>query len=83
MSYYAAARFAEQSSFGPTAALITELQAKGFEKWIDEQFGLPPSLIDLAPYQSFKDPTPPQDWTRYHAEFPNLALARPTSCACA
>lgn len=73
LSYYAAARFAEQASFGPTPALVAELQAKGFEKWIDEQFALPASQIDVSPYLSFKDPTPDADWTRYRSEFPNLA----------
>ena len=37
VSFYAASRFAEQASFGPTPALVAELQAKGFEAWIDEQ----------------------------------------------
>ena len=46
VSFYAASRFAEQASFGPTPALVAELQAKGFEKWIDEQLALPPSLLD-------------------------------------
>ena len=30
VSYYAAARFAEQATFGPTPALIEELRSKGF-----------------------------------------------------
>ncbi len=46
-SFYAASRFAEQASFGPTPALVAELQAKGFEKWIDEQFALPATLLDM------------------------------------
>ena len=37
VNYYAAARFAEQVSFGPTPALIAEIQSKGYSKWIDEQ----------------------------------------------
>ena len=49
VSFYAASRFAEQASFGPTPALVAELQAKGFEKWIDEQFALPASTIDPTP----------------------------------
>jgi hypothetical protein len=43
VSFYAASRFAEQASFGATPALVAELQAKGFERWIDEQFALPPA----------------------------------------
>ncbi|MCA1856705.1 DUF1800 domain-containing protein [Massilia oculi] len=53
---YAAARFADQVSFGATPALVADIQAKGFERWIDEQFAMPPSLIDTAPiaqYDSF------------------------------
>lgn len=41
ISYYAAARFAEQVSFGATPALIAEIQQLGFERWIDAQFALP------------------------------------------
>jgi len=41
VSFHAASRFAEQASFGPTPALVAELQAKGFERWIDEQMALP------------------------------------------
>jgi uncharacterized protein (DUF1800 family) len=41
ISYYAAARFAEQVSFGATPELIEEIQKLGFEGWIDAQFALP------------------------------------------
>lgn len=53
VSYYAAARFADQVSFGATPALVAEIQAKGFERWIDEQFALPPSKIDLTPIVNY------------------------------
>ena len=76
VSFYAAARFAEQASFGPTPALVAELQAKGFERWIDEQFALPASQIDIAPY-GFVDPTPQAEWQRFHAEFPTLSVRAP------
>ena len=49
VSFYAASRFADQASFGPTPALVSELQAKGFEAWIDEQMALPASTIDPTP----------------------------------
>jgi uncharacterized protein (DUF1800 family) len=49
VSRYAAARFADQVSFGATPALVAEIQAKGFERWIDEQFALPVSNIDTSP----------------------------------
>lgn len=76
VSFYAASRFAEQASFGPTAALVAELQAKGFEKWIDDQFALPPSQIDVTPF-GFVDPTPRADWDRFHAAFPSLMVGAP------
>jgi uncharacterized protein (DUF1800 family) len=46
---YAAARFADQASFGATPALVAEIESKGFSKWIDDQFALPVSLIDTSP----------------------------------
>jgi len=48
VTYYAASRFAEQASFGATPELVAELQAKGFEAWIDEQMALPVTPIDAA-----------------------------------
>ena len=42
---YAAARVAEQVSFGPTAALTSELSSKGLETWIADQYALPASQI--------------------------------------
>ncbi len=78
VSFYAASRFAEQASFGPTPALVAELQAKGFERWIDEQFALPASQIDLGPYvQSEQNTFGPELTKRYQSEFPQLALAAP------
>jgi hypothetical protein len=41
VGYYAAARFADQATFGPTPTLIDELRTKGFEQWIEDQFKLP------------------------------------------
>jgi uncharacterized protein (DUF1800 family) len=50
---FAAARFADQVSFGATPALVAEIQSKGFEHWIDDQFALPPTLIDTHPIDSY------------------------------
>ncbi|MBC3874028.1 DUF1800 domain-containing protein [Undibacterium sp. LX15W] len=41
VTYYAAARFADQVSFGATPALIDEISKLGFEGWIDAQMALP------------------------------------------
>jgi uncharacterized protein (DUF1800 family) len=42
---YAAARIADQVSFGATPALTTELSKKGLEAWIADQYAQPVSLI--------------------------------------
>ena len=42
---YAAARIADQVSFGATPALTAELSKKGLESWINDQYSLPVSLI--------------------------------------
>lgn len=46
---YAAARFLDQASFGPSPAALAEIQAIGYEKWIDQQLSLPPTQIDGTP----------------------------------
>lgn len=43
-SDFEAARFLQQSTFGPTASAIAEVRAKGFVRWIDDQLALPPTL---------------------------------------
>jgi uncharacterized protein (DUF1800 family) len=43
-SDFEAARFLQQTTFGPTAAAIAEVRAKGFAQWLDEQLALPPTL---------------------------------------
>ncbi len=48
VTYYAASRFAEQASFGATPELVSELQAKGFEAWIEEQMALSVLPIDVG-----------------------------------
>ena len=42
---YAAARIADQVSFGFTPALTADLSKKGLEAWINDQYSLPVSLI--------------------------------------
>lgn len=77
VSYYAAARFAEQASFGPTPELVSEIRSKGFERWIDDQFALPASQIDVTPFLGFPDSIPPEQWNLYRRQFPQLAVAAP------
>lgn len=77
VSHYAASRFAEQASFGPTPALVAELRAKGFERWIDEQLALPPSILDPSPLEVWTDPTPPAQWEYWSNGIQGLFLAAP------
>lgn len=55
VSHYAAARFADQVSFGATPQLVAEIEQKGFSKWIDDQFALPVSKIDPSPAKVYDD----------------------------
>lgn len=55
VSHYAAARFADQVSFGATPELVAEIEQKGFAKWIDDQFALPVSKIDPSPAKIIND----------------------------
>ena len=82
VSFYAASRFAEQASFGPTPALVAELQAKGFEKWIDEQMALPFVGIDIKPAEAIyvygnNDKIPQEIHTYFDREIVRLSLAGP------
>jgi uncharacterized protein (DUF1800 family) len=45
----AAARFLEQSSWGPTAATIARVQKLGFDAYLDEQFAAQPSSMPDVP----------------------------------
>jgi uncharacterized protein (DUF1800 family) len=77
VSYYAAARFAEQTTFGPTPALIEELRTKGFAQWIDEQLALPAKVIDVAPVNITDRNLTPEENAYYRVTFGNLALTAP------
>lgn len=82
VSHYAAARFAEQAAFGATPALIAELRAKGFERWIDEQMALPFVPIDIAPAEAVyaigqNDRVPDAIWSYPDAEIMRLAMGGP------
>jgi uncharacterized protein (DUF1800 family) len=49
VSARAAGRFLEQASWGPTPETVVEVRQAGFQRWIDEQFAMPPSGYDDAP----------------------------------
>jgi len=50
MNSYAAARFLEQATWGPTPASVLEVQKLGFEAWIDRQLGLRASILNAPNY---------------------------------
>jgi uncharacterized protein (DUF1800 family) len=74
VSFYAASRFAEQVSFGPTPALVAEIQAKGFEKWIDDQFALPMSRLDVAQVAEAAPGTMPEKNAYVRHQFGTFAM---------
>jgi uncharacterized protein (DUF1800 family) len=79
-SFYAASRFAEQVSFGATPALVAEIQAKGFERWINDQFALPFVPIDVRPAEAAynigqNQPVPSSIWAYHEREFARLATS--------
>lgn len=47
---YAAARFLEQASWGPTPTTVAEVQRLGIEGWIDQQLGLRASVLNAPNY---------------------------------
>ncbi|WMW79930.1 DUF1800 family protein [Undibacterium cyanobacteriorum] len=79
VSYYAAARFAEQTSFGVTPELITEIQSLGFEAWIDKQLAMPITSTtmprELLSYSPAAGDAPL--WLFRNDEFWDTALAAP------
>ncbi|HSW03350.1 DUF1800 domain-containing protein [Aquabacterium sp.] len=77
LSHYAASRFAEQASFGPTPALVTEIRTQGFEKWIDAQFALAPSTLDAKPVEDYIDPVPDSQWVYWQNGVQQLLMTAP------
>ncbi len=51
-------RFLEQATLGPTEALVTEVKAKGIEKWLDEQLAMNVTRYTQLPF--FERPEPGQ-----------------------
>ena len=79
VSYYAAARFADQATFGATPKLIEEIRTKGFEQWIDEQFALPYTKIPEGPtkVRNRAIPAVPEVWNFPIATWMNQTLTEP------
>lgn len=50
LSPYAAARVADQVSFGATPALVAELSKTGLAAWVDQQLAMPVTRIESPPW---------------------------------
>ena len=50
LNAYAAARFLEQASWGPTPSSVAEVQRVGIEAWVDQQLSLRPSTLNAPNY---------------------------------
>ncbi|MES2151372.1 MAG: DUF1800 domain-containing protein [Pseudomonadota bacterium] len=72
VSHYAAARFADQASFGATPALVAEIERMGFGPWIDAQFALPVSTINAAPIKIINTNDPAQ--SQFAGNYTNTQL---------
>ena len=69
MSQPDAVRLLEQSTFGPTNALVAHVQAIGVQGWLSEQFAAPASQYPAFPYV-------PTDATTYCATNPDKYCLR-------
>jgi uncharacterized protein (DUF1800 family) len=50
LGFYAASRFLEQASWGPTPQSVAEVRQLGFSAWIDKQLGIPATLSNPPSY---------------------------------
>ena len=75
-AYYAAARFLDHASFGPTTKEIAALTNGSFASWIDAQLALPASRIDNAQYRDSEFNNPGQ-YVGPQQQFYGLALSAP------
>lgn len=50
LNAYAAARFLEQASWGPTPSGVLDVQRLGIEGWVDQQLALKPSTLNAPNY---------------------------------
>ena len=75
---YAASRFLDQATFGPTASSIAELKRLGFEGWIAAQQALPVPAIDGSILEG-RDPGPPDPLAVEFApaRFTRIAISDP------
>lgn len=77
VSYFAAARLAEQATFGPNQTVIADIRSKGIERWIDEQLALPATRLNLDHVAGFPDLTSSDQNAQYQTMFPDAAIGAP------
>lgn len=82
MTRYAAARAADQVSFGATPALVNDLATQGLDSWITTQMALPPTLMATPPswvisYDSQDEVARNRAFNFPPTEFYRLTLASP------
>jgi uncharacterized protein (DUF1800 family) len=81
VSAYAAARFLEQASWGPTPQAIEEVQRLGIEGWLDRQLATPPSVLNAPGFVINHDSNnrAEQDmaWTWRDRSFIDLGVSGP------
>ena len=78
VSAYAAARFLEQASWGPTPQSVQDVQRLGMSGWIDQQFKMPASLA-VAPsyvidYDNDNRTSSDKAWSFFPRAFYDFAL---------
>ena len=74
LSYYAAARFLEQATFGYTASDVALVQQIGISAWIDQQTSLPASQIDWSSICCYQSNSPTAGSPAVWAFPPNAVL---------
>lgn len=77
VSAFAAARLAEQATFGASPAVVAAIRAKGISAWIDEQLAMPATPVDLSFISQFPDLVSDEDNRRYGLLFADLAVGAP------
>ena len=81
VSAYAAARFLEQASWGPTPQSVQDVQRLGMSGWIDQQFKTPASIA-VAPnyvidYDNDNRTASDKAWSFFPRTFYDFALGGP------
>lgn len=74
ISYFAAARLAEQATFGANPTVVADIRGKGMERWIDDQLALPATRLNLEHTAGFPELTSAEQYAQYQLMFLNAAV---------